>query len=250
MEGELIRVVTTIPQLALITLEDQTGVLLPVIPDHIGFIRFREGVIEDIAYEPSANYGPDYVRQEARYARFSPNKGLIRGVREVLATAVWTGNLLIAAVSDEQIGRIVEIAKYADEDVDPMLLVLLGYACVTSGKQKWLLPELCNLCGERLKFLPFDLKLLTELSPYRRRVATEETSAVSADRAGVDSSFSNQRLVPRGNHPSSRRGHGLALDRAHTSRCCDLQALRPPRRKGQGGGRRGVLTWLPGGTML
>jgi hypothetical protein len=174
VEGELIRVVTAIPQLALITLEDQTGVLLPVIPDHIGFIRFREGVIEDIAYEPSANYGPDYVRQEARYARFSPNKGLIRGVREVLATAVWTGNLLIAAVSDEQIGRIVEIAKYADEEVDPMLLVLLGYACVTSGKQKWL-PELCNLCIERLKFLPFDLKLLTELSPYRRRVATEET---------------------------------------------------------------------------
>jgi len=37
------------------------------------------------------------------------------------------------------------------------------------------LPELCNLCIERLKFLPFDLKLLTELSPYRRRVATEET---------------------------------------------------------------------------
>jgi len=55
VEGELIRVVTAIPQLALITLEDQTGVLLPVIPDHIGFIRFREGVIEDIAYEPSAN---------------------------------------------------------------------------------------------------------------------------------------------------------------------------------------------------
>jgi hypothetical protein len=66
---------------------------------------------------------------------------------------------------------VIDIAKYSDEDVDVMLLVLVGYSCVASGKQEWL-PELCDLCVNRLKFLPFDLKMLSEVGPFRQRVAS------------------------------------------------------------------------------
>jgi hypothetical protein len=174
VNGELVRIRASDPQLCLITLQDQSGLLLPVIPDHIGFVRFREGSVEDMAYEPSANFGANYERQETRYKRFSPNATVIRGVRETLASAAWTGNLLLAVLSHNQIREAIDIAKYSDNDVDAMLLVLLGYGCVASGKQEWL-PELCELCLDRLKFLPFDLKLLTEVGPFRRRVASQET---------------------------------------------------------------------------
>ncbi len=172
INGELVRFVATEPQLGLITLQDGSGLLLPVIPDHIGFVRFVEGRIEDIAYEPSANVGDNYVRQQARYARFSPDARVVRGVRETIASAASTGNLLLAVLSQAQIRRVVDIATYSDEDVDAMLLVLVGYACVASGKQEWL-PRLCDLCVKRLKFLPFDLKLLAEVGPFRQRVTSK-----------------------------------------------------------------------------
>lgn len=172
IDGEFVRVFAAEPQLGLVTLKDQSGLLLPVIPEHIGFVRFVEGRVEDIAYEPSANFGNDYVRQEARYARFSPNAKVIRGVRETIASAVSTGNLLLAVLSQAQIRQVVDIATYSDEDVDAMLLVLLGYACVASGKQEWL-SKLCDLCINRLRFLPFDLKLLAEVGPFRQHVTSE-----------------------------------------------------------------------------
>jgi hypothetical protein len=171
LEGNLVRVISTKPQMALLTLQNESGLLLPVIPNHIGFIQFDSDRITDIAYEPSANFGNNYERQEARYSRFSFKAATIRSVREILATAARTGSLLLAVLSHEQIREIINIAAYSDEGVDAMVLVLLGYGCVASGKQEWL-TELCDICMKRLGFLLFDLKLLAETGPHRERVPT------------------------------------------------------------------------------
>jgi|GEM_PF-6914555 len=162
-----VRVSIQEPRLALVTLEDGSGFLLPAIPGHIGFIEFEGDSIRNIAYEPSANYGEGYEKQQERYGRFHKKKDTLRDVRETFASAASSGDLRLAVLSDEEMREAMAVAAYSDEDVDLILLVLLGYSCAASGRQDNL-RALCTACISRLGFLAFDLYLLAVAGPLRR----------------------------------------------------------------------------------
>ncbi len=170
-QGSWVRFEINEPRLALVKLTDGSGFLLPAIPGHIGFIEFDRDSIQSIAYEPSANYGAGYERQFGRYATFSKNSRVIREVRDTFSSAASSGDLRLAVLSDAEMDDAMSVAAYSDEDVDLMLLVLLGYSCAASGKSEHL-QALCEACLTRLGFLAFDLYLLAEAGPLRDRYRT------------------------------------------------------------------------------
>ena len=171
-QGSWVRFEIDEPRLALVTLTDESGFLLPAIPGHIGFIDFDGNSIQSIAYEPSANYGHGYERQAGRYQKFTEKLRTIRDVRGTFSSAASSGDLRLAVLSDSEMREAISVATYSDEDIDLMLLVLLGYSCAASGKHKYLL-TLCNACRQRLGFLAFDLYVLAAASPIRDRLHGE-----------------------------------------------------------------------------
>lgn len=168
-QGMWVRFDISEPRLALVTLRDGSGFFLPAIPGHVGFIEFAGSSIHKVAYEPSANYGENYQVQEARYRKFSEKSRTIRDVRETFSSAASSGDLRLAVLSNDEMNDAMSIAAYSDEDVDLILLVLLGYSCAASGKYKELI-ALCDACQNRLGFLAFDLYLLAMASPAREKL--------------------------------------------------------------------------------
>jgi hypothetical protein len=150
------------PELALITFMDEAGLMIPMYPGHIAFLKIVNYELHAIAYEPSANYGDGYETQELRRSKFDQKADSIRSLRDALGSAASSGDLRSAVLTPDQMAKAIDIARYSEEDVDPMLLVLLGYACAASGRQE-VLPELIELCIADSDFVPFDLVLLASI---------------------------------------------------------------------------------------
>ena len=88
-------------ELVAIEFEGGGGIMIPAIPQQIGFIHVENGRLASLAYEPSGH--SDVTQKSAFRLEFEPKSQRIRNLRDTLLNVVTGGDLSFTDV--DQIGR-------------------------------------------------------------------------------------------------------------------------------------------------
>jgi hypothetical protein len=137
----------------LVTFEDGRGVVLPAIPDFLGALRFQEGELIDVAYEPSDNSG--------RWGAFAHSINEIRTLRAVIASSSEFGVFRLDPEGASEAHDALELARrmqYA-KGLDPTTAIYAAYA-YHELRRRDLIQEMQRCLRNDLQIGLFDLQLL------------------------------------------------------------------------------------------
>ncbi len=141
--------------LALLVLDDGSGVVVPAIRDFIGALTFDGGEFVDLAYEPSANsWRADAYRERARE---------LQTLRKVVAAASRNGSFRLEGEDAARLARRMQLLK----GVDPSLAIYAAYAYYDRRDQQHL-AEMNGFLRDDLGAVPFDVALLAGALDGRR----------------------------------------------------------------------------------
>lgn len=147
--GEMIRVdmqngpVATV----LLVLDDGTSVLLPAVAEFIATLRFEDGELADVSYEPS--------EFTWRWAPYQQQLNELRTLRNTIAAAARLGVFRLEGDNALALARRMQYAK----GVDPSLALYAAYAYHDLGRRD-LIREMAGYLHGDLGFLFADIGLL------------------------------------------------------------------------------------------
>jgi hypothetical protein len=146
------------PTSVLLEIDDGSGVLVPIIPGFIAELRFRQGELAHMAYEPA---GPPDTWGDA----FAGQRTAVRVLLGAVAAAAGMGVLRL------DMPALMRLERVLDHSVqpDPSLALYTAYAYHDSGWRHDIL-SLWGMQRDRLGFTFYDLPLLAGNSspPYAR----------------------------------------------------------------------------------
>ena len=148
-------------ELVAIEFEGGGGVMIPAIPQQIGFIHVENGRLASLAYEPSGH--SDVTQKSAFRLEFVPKSQRIRNLRDTLMNVVTGGNLSFTDIDPKTLLDVVDDLSYGGK-IDFSTLLYLAYVAYASKRAKRALVPLANYMQSKFGFVPFDLKILLLLA--------------------------------------------------------------------------------------
>lgn len=150
--GELLRVSELMPPAAnvVISFDNETGVILPAIPEFLVALTFSEGELTSVAYEPSD--------RSWRWSEFRTKLGEIRALRALISSSARLGVFRLESEDALKLARRMQYAK----TLDPAMALYSAYAyhdLQLRDRIKEMLQYQFNDLGLRL----FDIALLTRM---------------------------------------------------------------------------------------
>jgi hypothetical protein len=138
-------------ELVSIEFESGGGIMIPAIPQHIGFIHVQDGRLSSLSYE----YVPDAI---VKFRMASPP---VRNLRNLLHDLVTGDDLLFTDVDPQAIIDTVKLSNFGGR-ADFSTIIYLSYLAHTSNSAKPLV-GLADHMQEQFGFVPFDFKVLLAL---------------------------------------------------------------------------------------
>jgi hypothetical protein len=124
-----------------------TGVLLPAIGGFLASLTFENGLLVDVAYEPS-----EFTE---RWNLFEARAAEIRSLRAAIAAATRSGVFRLLGDDAQQLAQRMQFAK----GIDPTLALYAAHAYRDQGNRKRF-QEMVRYLQADLGFCPFDIALL------------------------------------------------------------------------------------------
>jgi hypothetical protein len=148
-------------ELAAIEFEGGGGVMVPAIAGQIGFLHLERGQLESLAYEPSGHASPN---QKSTYRReFDEKSSQVRNLRDTLLNVITSGDLSFANVEPETVVDVLNKTNYASS-LDFSSILYMAYLAYSSQATRPTIASLAKYSQDRFGFVPFDLKILLDLS--------------------------------------------------------------------------------------
>jgi hypothetical protein len=131
----------------LLEFQNGTGTVLPAIGGFIASLTFKDYLLIDVAYEPSA--------ETIRWSAFACRADEIRALRATIATATRMGTFRLQGDDSDKLARRMQLAK----GVDPSLALYAAHAYRDQGNPDRI-REMARFIENDLGFCPFDIALL------------------------------------------------------------------------------------------
>jgi hypothetical protein len=129
---------------ALLEFMDGTGVLLPVIKDFVGVLRFNERGLDQVWYEPANEYDASFSRRELEF------------LRQAISKASSLGVFALEAGDVDQLASRMQNAKFQD----PALAIYAAYAFHDIGQFRRI-GQMQEYLKSRMDVQLYDLALLS-----------------------------------------------------------------------------------------
>lgn len=132
----------------LVTFEGGHGTIVPVLPNFIAALTVEDGVLVDIAYEPSANSG--------RWPQYEQQARELRKLRAIAAASTKSGVFRLNTDDNHAVARGM---RYA-EGIDPTFALYAAYAYLDLDR-RMRIREMRDFMRNDLGTLLFDIAMLT-----------------------------------------------------------------------------------------